>query len=143
MRYLSYRPRSESEVRSYLRRLGCPPEAVDTALAKLRSLNYLNDESFARDWARSKAQNFGYGPRRIEQQLRTKGIAQPLAREALREVFAEAEEEALARRLLATRFSGQDIKEPKVRHRAVAMLQRRGFSAKIIFDLLKYSIDED
>ena len=81
--------------------------------------------------------------RRIEQQLRTKGIAQPLAREALREVFAEADEEALARRLLAKRFRGQDLKEPKVRHRAVAMLQRRGFSAKIIFDLLQYSIDED
>lgn len=143
MRYLSYRPRSETEVRSYLRRLGCSPDAVETAIAKLRSLNYLNDESFARNWALSRAQNQGYGPRRIEQELRTKGIGQPLIREIVRETFAQEDEEALARQLLAKRFKGQDLKKAKVLRRAATLLQRRGYSAKVIFDLLKYSIDED
>lgn len=143
MRYLSYRPRSETEVRSYLRRLGCSPNAIETAIAKLCSLNYLNDESFARTWALSKAQNRGFGPRRIEQELRTKGIDQPLVRDVVRETFAEEDEQALARRLLAKRFTGKDLKDARVLRRAAALLQRRGYSAKTIFDLLKYSIDED
>jgi len=143
LRYLSYRPRSETEVRSYLRLLGCSPDAVETAIAKLRSLNYLNDESFARNWAWSRAQDRGYGPARIEQELRTKGIDQSLVREIVRETFEQADEEALARQLLAKRFKGQDFKEAKVWRRAAALLQRRGYGAKVIFDLLKYSIDED
>jgi regulatory protein len=143
LRYLSYRPRSETEVRSYLRRLGCSPNAIETAIAKLCSLNYLNDESFARTWALSKAQNRGFGPRRIEQELRTKGIDQPLVRDVVRETFAEEDEQALARRLLAKRFTGNDLKDARVLRRAAALLQRRGYSAKTIFDLLKYSIDED
>ena len=143
MRYLSYRPRSETEVRSYLRRLAFTADAVETAIAKLCSLNYLNDESFARNWAWSRAQNHGYGPRRIEQELRTKGIGQPLAREILRETFAQEDEQALARQVLVKRFKGQDLKEAKVLRRAAALLHRRGYSAKVIFDLLKYSIVED
>ena len=143
LRYLSYRPRSESEVRSYLRRLGCSPDAVETTIAKLRSLNYLNDESFARTWAWSRAKNRGYGPRRIEQELWTKGISQLLAREIVRETYAQEDEKTLARQLLAKRFKGQNLQEPKNLHRAVALLQRRGYSAKVVFDLLKYSVDED
>jgi regulatory protein len=143
LRYLSYRPRSETEVRNYLRGLGYLPDAVEAVIAKLCSLNYLNDESFARNWALSRAQNRGYGPRRIEQELRTKGIVYSLAREVVRETFAQENEDTLARRLLAKHFTGQDLKEPSILRRAVALLQRRGYSAKIIFDLLKYSIDED
>jgi SOS response regulatory protein OraA/RecX len=61
----------------------------------------------------------------------------------VRETFAQENEDTLARRLLAKYFTGQDLKEPAILRRAVALLQRRGYSAKIIFDLLKYSIDED
>jgi hypothetical protein len=35
------------------------------------------------------------------------------------------------------------LQETKVLRRAVALLQRRGYGDKVIFDLLKYSIDED
>jgi regulatory protein len=126
-----------------MRRLGYSLDAANAVITKLRSLNYLNDESFARNWALSRAQNRGFGPRRIEQELRTKGIAQPLIRDIVRETFVQEDEEALAQRLLAKRFKGQDLQETKVLRRAVALLQRRGYGAKVIFDLLKYSIDED
>lgn len=143
LRYLAYRPRSESEVRNYLLGLGGSPDAVENTLAKLRSLNYLNDKSFARQWALSRAQNRGYGPWRIEKELETKGISPPLAREIARETFAGQDEAAFAKRLLDKRFKEQDLKEPTTLRRAAAFLQRRGYSAKVIFDLLKCSIDED
>ena len=56
---------------------------------KLRSLHYLNDETFARGWALGRAQGRGYGPKRIEQELKSKGIAQSLIRDVLRETFEE------------------------------------------------------
>jgi regulatory protein len=116
---------------------------VENVLAKLRSLNYLNDESFARNWAMSRAQNHGYGPKRIEQELLAKGIGQSTSREIVREAFEEENEESHARRLLTRRFKGENLKDDKVMRRAATFLQRRGYGSKVIFDLLGLSIDED
>jgi regulatory protein len=143
LRYLSYQPRSETEIRSYLRRLGYLSNVVENVLGKLRSLNYLNDESFARSWALSRVRNRGYGPTRIEQELRSKGIVQATIREIMRETFEQENEETRAKQLLAKRFTGQNFKEPKVSRRAAAFLQRRGYGAKVIFALLKVPIEED
>ena len=112
-------------------------------MEKLRSLNYLNDETFARNWARSQAQSRGYGPNRIEQELRAKGIAPTLLREVVRELFNDMDEAGNARKVLAKKFKGQNLSDPKARTRAAAFLQRRGYSSKVIFDLLRYSIEED
>jgi regulatory protein len=112
-------------------------------LEKLRSLNYLNDEAFARNWARSRAETRGYGPKRIEQELRTKGIGQALIREVMRETFGQIDESARAKSLLEKRFKSKQFDDPKMVRRAVGFLQRRGYSSKVIFDLLKYPLEDD
>lgn len=119
------------------------PAAVESAVGRLRSLKYVNDEVFARDWALARAQGTGYGPSRIDQELRSKGISQSLIRDTLRETFDQVDEAGRAKRLLVKRFAGAALKESKTRNRAVAFLQRRGYSSKVIFDLLGYSIEED
>jgi regulatory protein len=110
---------------------------------RLRSLNYLNDEVFARNLALWRAQSSGHGPRRIEQELRSKGIDPSITREALRETFNQMDEGERARRLLAKQFKSASLTEPKVARRAAAFLQRRGYSSKVIFNLLRYPIEED
>jgi regulatory protein len=110
---------------------------------KLTSLHYLNDQTFARNWALGRAQGRGYGPKRIEQELRIKGVGQPLIREALRETFDEVDETLQAKRLLTKHFKGSDFTEPKTLRRAAAFLQRRGYSSKVVFNLLRYSIEDD
>ena len=140
---MGYRSRSEAEVRRYLSRRGCAPGAVDAVTEKLRSLQYLNDETFARSWALGRAQGRGYGPSRIEQELRSKGIGQSLIRDALRETFDQVDETDRAKRLLDKHFKGCDLAEPKTLRRAAAFLQRRGYSSKVVFNLLRYSIEDD
>jgi regulatory protein len=139
---LGYRSRSEAEVRAYLRRQGYLP-ATDKVIEKLRSSHYLDDDAFARSWALSRAQGGGYGPHRIDQELSSKGIRQELIREALRETFDQVDETERAKRLLMKRFKGENLTEPKISRRAAAFLQRRGYSTKVIFDLLHYPIEED
>jgi regulatory protein len=112
-------------------------------LEKLRSLNYLNDEAFARNWARSRAETRGYGPKRIEQELRTKGIGQALIREVMRETFGQIDESARAKSLLEKRFKTKQFDDPKMVRRAVGFLQRRGYNSKVIFDLLKCPLEDD
>ncbi len=110
---------------------------------KLRSFHYLNDEAFARSWALARAQERGYGPRRIDQELRSKGIGQALIRATLKETFDQVDEAASAKRLLAKRFKGESLKEPKTQRRAAAYLQRRGYDNQVIFDLLRFPTEED
>ena len=143
LRYLSYRPRSELEVKNYLRQKGCEPQVCGTVIAKLRSLKYLDDLSFAQIWVRSRVASRGYGPRRVEQELRLKGIDASVIRETMRESLQNTSEQETARSILTKRFGGVSLQDNKTQRRAVALLQRRGFSSKVIFDLLKIRIDED
>lgn len=143
MRYLGFRSRSEAEVRRYLQQKGFSTTALETAIRRLLSLNYLNDDIFARNWALARAENYGYGPIKIDQELRTKGIALPVIRDTLRETFDQLDETAQARRLLTKRFKGERLSEIRIARRAAALLQRRGYSGKVIFDLLRCSVEDD
>jgi regulatory protein len=141
-KFLSYRPRSEAEVRTKLGQLGFPQKSVDTTLEKLRSLSLLNDEAFARGWARGRAEGRGYGPLRIERELRQKGVARPLISQVVKETFGREEGRERARGLVAKRFRGKDLGDRKVLHRAVAFLQRRGYRSSVIAEVLKQPVDE-
>ena len=141
-KFLSYRPRSEAEVRTKLGRLGFPQKSVDTTLEKLRSLSLLNDEAFARGWARGRAEGRGYGPLRIERELRQKGIAKSVIGQIVQETFGPQEEKERARALLKKRFRGKDLGDRKVLHRAVGFLQRRGYRSSVIAEVLKLPVDE-
>lgn len=110
---------------------------------KLRSLHYLNNETFARSWALGRAQDRGYGPKRIEQELKSKGIDHSLIRDVLRETFDEVDETAQAKRLLTKHFKDGDLTELKTLRRAAAFLQRRGYSSKVVLNLLRYPIEDD
>jgi len=116
---------------------------TDGVIARLRSLNYLDDLSFAQIWARSRLESRGYGPRRVAQELRIKGIAAEVIRQTLQQSLQQTSEQESAKKLLTKRFGGVSLQDIKTQRRAVALLLRRGFSSKVIFDLLKYRIDED
>ena len=141
-KFLSYRPRSEAEVRTKLGRLGFPQKSVDTTLEKLRSLSLLNDEAFARGWARGRAEGRSYGPLRIERELRQKGIAELLIRQVVQETFGQEEGKERARGLVAKRFRGKDLGDRKILHRAMSFRQRRGYRSSVIAEVLKQPVDE-
>ena len=112
-------------------------------MKKLRSLNDLNDEAFARNWAQSRAKTRAYGPRRIEQELRTKGIAEALIRKVLSASFDQVDEWKKAKSLLEKLFKSKQFDDPRMLRRAASFLQRRGYSSKVIGDLLKHPCEDD
>ncbi len=142
-KFLSYRPRSEAEVRAKLSQLGFPQESIETTLEKLRSLNLLDDDSFARGWARGRAEGRGYGPLRIERELRQKGIAKSLISRVVKEAFGREEGKEKARALLEKRFRGRDLRDRKILNRAIAFLQRRGYRNSVIAEVLGEPLGDD
>lgn len=72
---LSFRLRSEWELREYLRRKDCPKDISDKILNKLSINGYVNDEQFARRWVENRRLLKATSKRRLSQELRAKRIS--------------------------------------------------------------------
>ena len=131
------RARSEAEITEHLRRKGYSPALATLTLRKLRASRYAGDESFARDWTRLRVDGRGYGPLRIQQDLRDKGVDESLILDILKETFGAGHESERARQALEKQFRREKLDDPRVLRRAAAFLQRRGYSETVIIDVLR------
>jgi regulatory protein len=137
-RLLAMRARSEKELRAKLKEKGFDESVVEEVTARLRELNYLNDESFARQWALNLAVNKLFGNRRIEASLLEKGIPQPLIRQVLTEVRAELTEQKAVILLIRKKLDSgaRKIDDREIR-RLAQSLMGKGFPPGLVFDILK------
>src|SRR5512143_443683 len=88
-RYLTIRPRSRAEVEKKLREREFPQHIITSVIDHLLRLGYLNDEQFARQWAASRVRSRGFGRRRLEQELRVRGIDRDTIGSVLKGLFEE------------------------------------------------------
>jgi len=123
--------------------LSFPRKIIETTLEKLRSLRLVNDENFARGWALSRIEGRGYGPLRIERELRHKGVAKSLVSQIVEDSFGGQEGKERARLLLERRFRDKDLTDVRILRRAVAFLQRRGYRDSVIAEVLKQPFGDD
>ena len=139
-RLLAMRARSEKELRAKLKERGFDESTVEEVAARLRELNYLDDESFARQWARNLAVNKLFGNRRIEASLVEKGIPQPLIRQVVAEARVElSEQEAVILLIKKKLESGARNVDEKERRRLAQSLMGKGFPPGLVFDILNRS----
>lgn len=137
-RYLTYRPRSRAEVERKLSEKGFSEPVVDAVIVDLDRLGYVNDREFAVQWARSRTRLRGFGRRRIDQELRDRGISRETIRETLGVIFADSSEIDIARREAEKKLRSLTRFAPDVRRRRLAgFLERRGFSSEMIHTILQ------
>lgn len=74
-RYCAFQERCQSEVEERLRSMGVLPEAQAELVADLMANGFLNEERFARAYARGKFRIKGWGPRKIAQGLQAKRVS--------------------------------------------------------------------
>ena len=129
MRLLSYRPRSEAELRQRLARRGAPADLVDGAISRLRELGLVDDAAFARTWVDGRSRLSPRSRRVLRRELQAKGIDGEAAREALGPLDDEdAALRAGERRVAAMR----ELPYPEFRRRLGEFLRRRGFDAATV-----------
>ena len=137
---LSYRPRSEHEVRQRLtgRR---PAEVVERVIQALRGYGYLDDAGFARTWREARERRRPRGRRRLKQELRQFGVAEAVIEEALEGFDAGAScyrAGAKKARLLAGRNTTPEV----FRRRLTDFLRRRGFEYDVVRDTVQRLLEE-
>jgi regulatory protein len=131
--YLSYRPRSTSELRRYLSDKDYPETVVNEEIDRLERAGLVDDVEFARYWLDNRARFRPRGKRMLRYELSRKGIPSRIIDEVLEEydeaAAIEKAAQGQARRL-------KHLPPDKFRHRLFERLARRGFS----YDLIQETI---
>ena len=124
LRYLSYRDRSESEMRTYLMDKDFPPPIVDQTIAYLKNLRYIDDPRFARQWGRMRIEGKQFGKFRLQQELRQKGLNAELIENTLQELYGDVDEVDLARTSVEKKMNGwKHLDKIKQKRRLAQFLQ--------------------
>lgn len=124
--FLTARARSKKEVERKLLQCGYLPSTVEMVLLKLETMNILNDADFAAQWVEARGDKL-LGKRRIQQELRQKGISQEEADAAISSLDDDSQQEQ-ANRLAAKLASRYAKDEPrKAVQKLMQALVRRGF----------------
>lgn len=127
--YLSYRPRSESELRQRLIRRGFDADDVATVLAKLKGQGLVDDTAFAQFWKDNRQQ---FSPRSqwlTRRELRQKGVSDDIIDQVL-STLDDGDSAYQAARARAGRLSLSDKQE--FGRRLGGYLKRRGFGYGVI-----------
>jgi regulatory protein len=136
-RYLSYRDRSSREMVEYLNQKGYSRSIVRKTLDRLTELGYIDDERFGVSWGQSRVSSKKFGPRRLKQELLAKGLSDEIVDRTLATLYAEVDEEELARRCAEKKVSSLRGLDVDVQRRRLAQfLQRKGYPATIVYKIL-------
>ena len=126
---LAARARAAKELERLLVRKGEPPLLAKAAVARLTAQGFLDDASFARQFARTKLAG-GLSRRRMQAELARRGVTREIADRAIDEVVvddgvdeADACDRLAARKLRSLRELPADVQ----RRRLYAFLARRGY----------------
>ncbi len=127
--YLSYRPRSESEVRERLQRRGFDGDSIEAVIAKLKEQGLVNDMEFAQFW---KDNRESFSPRSqwlTKLELRRKGVATHIIDQVVDEV-GDADN---AYRAALSKARGLPLLDYQGFRRCLGdYLKRRGFGYEVI-----------
>ena len=127
--FLSYRARSESEIRKNLQKHEIPEAVIEETLERLRSNKLADDDQFARAWVENRSNFRPRSRRMMALELRQKGLDDEVMRSALANVDDEVlAYEAASKR--AARLKGLERSEFKIK--LSGFLARRGFSYSVI-----------
>jgi len=137
---LGRRMRTQVELRRLLQQRAEPGErgeaTVAAVLARLKEQKYLDDRSYAETFTRLRKENEKFGPRRVRQSLRQKGISATLADKTVDAGYAETNEETLARQHLERKRIPKPTNE-KETARVMRRLVAAGFSTGVIYKILR------
>lgn len=139
LNFLSFRPRSEKEIKDHFRKKKIDDKKLSELVNKLKKKGLIDEEKFCEWWVEQRQTFRPKGRRVLVQELWQKGINRDIINKVLHKAkITESEKEiclTLAQKWLAKhRLS---LKEPKDKERLFRHLASRGFD----FEIIQNSVD--
>ena len=140
LRFLSFRGRSEKEVRDYLQKKKAPLEIVDKIIESCREYGFINDEKFAKDWTTSRSNYRLKSKRIIKLELMKKGVDREVIDQTINQAATDGIDDNLQARKLVEKRIGRlrGLTKDEIYRKLVGFLGRRGFD----WGTIKTAIDE-
>ena len=120
---ISRRPRSEGEIRDYLKRKKYIEEEIEKILNALSVKGYIDDEDFARRWVQNRRLLKSISKRKLQLELRQKRINDEIIQAVLAE--DEASEVETIKELVAKKRTSARYQDPQ---KLMQFLSRQGFN---------------
>jgi regulatory protein len=135
--YCSYQERCHQEVVDKLYQLGMKSDEIDGIVVHLLQHNFLNEERFARSFARGKHRIKSWGKIRIVNELKQRHISAPNIKAALTEITEEAYQDTFHQ--LAERYwnSLTERNGQKKNKKFCDYLLRRGWESQLVYEKMK------
>lgn len=137
---LARRSRSAADLGRWLRARDCVADDIASTLEKLTTLGLLDDLTFARGFARSRAAGKGFGRRRIAAELARKGVARGVVDEVLAELAEDLDQSEPEAMLAAAEKRARSLASlaPEVAQRRLfGWLVRRGYDGRAASDVAR------
>ncbi len=125
MDLLARREHTRTELQRKLRQRGAQDAQIEIELDRLQDDGLLSNERFCEAYVYSRTQR-GYGPQRLREELRQRGVAEVLIESTLGD--SAWNWQALAEEAFRKRFPEGVASDPKERAKQLRFMQYRGFS---------------
>lgn len=137
LRLFKVRARSEKELKFRLRQKKFSQKVIDLAIESFKKIGYINDVDFAHNWVRRRIDK-PLGLKRLEFELRQKGIDSQLIESVLTQAKEEYPEYEIVSKLLKDKFKKTIDKELDctTKIKIQGYLLRRGFSPDVVIDAI-------
>ena len=124
LRLLSFRAHSKKELENKIKHY-TDPQSAEQVAKKMEDIGLVNDLEFSKAYAREFSSRKYYSKNRIIYELSQKGVEKSIILEALSDIDID-EDENIKNFINHKRYG--NLKDEKVRRRAVSALQRLGYN---------------
>ncbi len=133
LKFLSFRPRSEFEIKEYLLKKNVGEETLRLVMQKLKQVGLVNDEAFAKWWIEQRSVFRPTGLRLVKYELRRKGVAEEIISLLLAEARPKAADALLAEKLIEKKLARlKNLPENELKQKLYTSLSQRGFALEVI-----------
>ena len=136
--YCAYQERCHLEVEKKLKSWGLIPDAIDMLIVELMQHNFLNEERFARSFARGKFRIKKWGRIKIKLELKKKSIYSKCIEYAMQEIDSDTYYDTLKEILLKKSLLEKETHPYKRKAKLTRYLVSRGFE----YDLIRVAIED-
>lgn len=137
MDYCAYQERCHKEVRSKLLDLKIYGEDLENIIVELISENFLNEERFARSYARGKFRIKKWGKIKIRQELKKRYVSDYCIKKAMEELDEEGYIEGLYELIEKKIPTEKETNEFKLKGRLAKYAISKGFESPLVWQALK------
>jgi regulatory protein len=134
LRALSYKERTESELRGWLAEREVAEAEIEEVIVLLMEAGAIDDAGFAQRYAEDKRALAGWGPDRISASLESRGVPREHIEAAL---GGEDEEAQLERAVGLLGDRGMSCEDGRERERALGLLVRRGYPLELAYEAVR------